>query len=261
MYVRPELPALVFVDSAGEPIPYGTRWGMDGPPERTYSRTRHPERFEPLIAVARALVDHLEATYDVDVETTEGLPDDAPETIRDFEHGQVRVVRTTTVVPRHGLCAPLVIAETTFPSVVVAMGAAGLERAPACGCDACDEPLDQAAELLENLVFAVAKGRFQERYSWSDGIEISVGGEEGASWSRTPRHAADKERVDALKQSQRLRHGERWMPWPARRDHADGTWDEAVDDARRRSRLASRIAQEAALEQAIERIKRRFRAV
>lgn len=251
---------MVFVDAAGEPIPYGDRWGVDGPPERTYSRTRHPERFEPLIAVSRALVDHLDATYDVDVEVSDGLPDDAPETIREFEHGQVRVVRTTTVVPRHGLCAPLVIAETSFPSVLVAMGAAGLERAPACGCDACDESLENSAEELENLIFAVANGRYQERYSWTEGIEIVVGADEGARWSRTPRHAADKDRVDALKQSQRLRHGERWMPWPARRDDASGTWDEAVHDARRRARLTARAGHEAAVEQAIERIKRRLRS-
>ncbi len=259
MYVRPELPALVFVDSAGEPIPYGDRWGDDGPPERTYSRTRHPERFEPLIGVSRALVDHLAATYDVDVEISDGLPDDAPGTIREFEHGQIHVVRTTTVIPRHGLCAPLVVAETTFPSVVVAMGAVGIERAPSCGCDACDESLTDAAAQLEHLVFTVANGGYQERYSWSEGIEIITAGDGGAGYSRVPRHAADKERVEALKQSQRLRHGERWMPWPARRDDAEGTWDEAVDEARRRGRVLARSEHEAAIQQALERIKRRLR--
>lgn len=216
MYERPQLPHLVFTDADGVTIPYGDRWSADGPPERTYSRTRHPERFAPLADVARALVAHLEATYDVDVDVADGLPTDAPGALHRYQHGEVRVVRTTTIVPRHSTGAPLVISETSFPTVVVAMGAAGLESAPTCACDACDESLEAAATGLENLVFAVAEGRYQERYTWTEGIEISIVGGDSSRMSREPRPAAKKERIDALKQSQRERHGERWMPWPVR---------------------------------------------
>ena len=41
---------------------------MDHPPEDTYSVTRHPERFAPLLEVARALREYLVATYDVTVD-------------------------------------------------------------------------------------------------------------------------------------------------------------------------------------------------
>lgn len=254
MYVRPTLPELSFTDPDGNPIPYGARWGTSGPPERTYSLTRHPERFAPLIDVARALAEHLERTYDVDVHLTEGLPDDAPDALRRYEHGQVRIARAVTLVPRHHLSAPLVIAETTFPSVVVAMGAAGLESSPPCGCDACDEDLTYCAEELEHLVFAVVEGRYQERYSWSEGIEISMVGEWGARASTTPRHAATKEDLEAVKLSQRERHGARWMPWPPRRD------DAVVAEAPAAGRPRTRAEREAAIEQALERIKKRLRS-
>ncbi|SEJ50815.1 DUF6226 family protein [Demequina mangrovi] len=257
MYERPTLPDLVFTDADGEPIPYGSRWGVDGAPERTYSRTRHPERFAPLTQVADALVAYLEETYDVDVRRTEGMPADAPDTVRRHEHGQVAIVRTTTLLPRHDACAPLVIAETDFPGIVVAMGAAGDERVPACGCDACDESLEDSAALLEDLVLSVAQGRFQERYTWTDGIEITIsGGEDGASYSREPRHAADKKRIEALKQSQRERHGERWMPWPPRRDDADGAWEREPEPMR----LWTREEREAVLDAALERVKKLLRS-
>ncbi|WP_062377101.1 DUF6226 family protein [Demequina pelophila] len=213
MYERPEVPELQFTDAEGEPIPYGDRWGAGGPPEATYSRTRHPERFAPLIDHARALVDYLASTYDVDVTVTEGLPADAPVALARYEHGQVAVARTTSVVPRNSLAAPLHLAETTFPTVVLAVGAAGAERAPACGCDACDESLEGCIEELEHLVLAVADGRFQERYTWTDGIETSFAGAWGGQASRTPRQAASKESIEALKHGQRARHGERWQPW------------------------------------------------
>jgi len=260
VYVRPTLPEQVFTDPEGIPIPYGARWGAGGAPERTYSLTRHPERFAPLVDIADALVAHLEATYDVDVHTTEGLPDDAPDGLRRYEHGQVRVARTITLMPRHRMSAPLVIAETTFPSVVIAMGAVGLESSPPCGCDACDESLEFCADELENLVFSVVHGRYQERYSWSEGIQTSLAGEWGARSSTTPRSAAAKEDLEAVRQSQRERHGARWMPWPPKRDDAAVAADDAPAAASRYGRLLTRAEREAAIEHAIERIKQRLRS-
>jgi uncharacterized protein DUF6226 len=66
-YQRPPVPELVFRDENGAVIPYGRRWAAvdwDGPAD-TYSVTAHPERFTPFVAVARAIVEHLTATYDV----------------------------------------------------------------------------------------------------------------------------------------------------------------------------------------------------
>lgn len=67
-YVRPGLPAETYYSAGGEPIPYGRHWGADGPDPDSYSVDSRPERFAGLYAVARALIDHLSAAYDVDVQ-------------------------------------------------------------------------------------------------------------------------------------------------------------------------------------------------
>ncbi|MGX9294439.1 DUF6226 family protein [Tsukamurella paurometabola] len=46
-------------------IEYGDRWGIDSPPDDSYSRTINLDRFEPLHLVADALIDHLVSTYEV----------------------------------------------------------------------------------------------------------------------------------------------------------------------------------------------------
>ncbi len=66
-YVRPPIVIDEFLDDDGSVIPYGNRWldnDRDGP-EDTYSVTKHPERFQPLVDVAHAIIDHLVAMYDV----------------------------------------------------------------------------------------------------------------------------------------------------------------------------------------------------
>ncbi len=125
LYERPTVESATFVDDDGADISYGRRWGMGHPPEDTYSVTRHPARFAPLLDVSRALVTHITKAYEVDVVSS---------------HEPLAVTRLT---PRNPEAAPLVIIETAFPQVEVRAGAAGLERFPQCGCDACDEDLEE----------------------------------------------------------------------------------------------------------------------
>ena len=66
-YVRPEIQSAVYRDETGAIVTYGSRWGGENPPAETYSVVTHPERFEPLLAVAEALVEYLASTFEVAV--------------------------------------------------------------------------------------------------------------------------------------------------------------------------------------------------
>jgi len=175
-YVRPALDLGIYLDEQGRAIPYGRRWGMGHPPEDTYSVTRHPERFAPLLEVASALRAYVEEHLD---------PADAS--------------------------APLTITERDFPMVEVWAGVSGHERFPVCGCDACDEDVEELAALLEDFVFSVLNGDFQE--SWERGgiaqKWTTRDGERG-SWSDSD----DK----AVKRQLKARgKGATYGPWVQRR--------------------------------------------
>lgn len=231
-YVRPPIPRQVFHDADGRPFEYGERWaGLEGPPEDAYSVDSHPERFAPVVDVADALVAHLVATYDVTVETADlrGL-DTAAHTadepahpllagIRHLAQPVERVVRLT---PATDDAAPLTVVITGYPGVQVHVGVLHVDAFPVCGCDACDEPADFAAERLEDLVLGTAGGTISESVSGSryglgetwvgfaltgrDGREEGGHGQEKLP-AETVREA--RERLAALPDG-------RWSPWPAR---------------------------------------------
>lgn len=165
-YVRPPVLIEEFLDEHGLVIPYGSRWAdNDGDgPDDTYSVTRHPERFQPFVDVARAIVDHLVATYDVRRED----PDE----------------RTVVLRPVNAQAAPLSFVFTPFPSVQVTAGAR-TRIDVACGCDHCDEGvLDLVAELEESIS-AVVAGQLTEwptgfELRHADGTEWQSGGQETA---------------------------------------------------------------------------------
>lgn len=141
-YVRPAVVIAEFRDDDGTVIPYGSRWAEadhDGPDD-TYSETRHPERFAPLVEVARSLIDQLEKAYDV----------------RRTDEGDEVELR-----PADPTAAPLRFTFTDFPGVSVRAGLATL-IAFACGCDHCDEDVLDLIANLEQEVGAVVGGRFEE---------------------------------------------------------------------------------------------------
>lgn len=136
VYVRPSIPELQFRDADGAVIPYGHRW-PDAPADASYSVTLHPERFAPLHAVARTLIEHLGGT------TPEvGVP--------------------LRIDPPNQDASPVVITLTPFPGVMLQAGARLMTPFPRCGCDACDESVSDVAGELEEAVFAIVEGGFSE---------------------------------------------------------------------------------------------------
>ncbi len=211
-YTRPNIPTLEFRDAEGNVIPYGERWGMDGPPDDAYSVLTHPERFRPVHDVARALIAYLERTYDVTV--SEG-----PALLAEVSERYVRATAAVRLTPANPRSAPITVVFTDPPGIVLVAGALLVEPLPGCGCDACDDSAETVADDLEWRVFAVVEGGFTERVTrrlrtWvSHGLERSDGyrgGEGLAGADTTRRQLADaRDRLAPL-------DGGRWEPWSPR---------------------------------------------
>lgn len=164
-YSRPALDLGTFLDDDGAPIPYGHRWDDldEGGPDDTYSVCRHPQRFAPLQDVARALLEHLESTYEVDHRV----------------EGSVHRLE-----PRGRDAAALSITFTDLPGVTCTAGVMS-DLAYFCGCDHCDEDVLWLVDELERAVFAVVGGRFREWVETTeDGIWASreLLAEDGSRW-------------------------------------------------------------------------------
>ena len=71
------------------------------------------------------------------------------------------IVASTRLAPEGG-GAPVTIARTAFPGVRVHVGRLAEFAFPNCGCDACDEDVEEQIESLEQLLDAVLAGRFLE---------------------------------------------------------------------------------------------------
>lgn len=156
-YVRPRVDLGTWSDASGEPIDYGAvYWDDVEPPSEVYSTCAHPERFEPVVTVARALIDHLERTYDVD-RTEEGT-------------GERQRV---TLAPRSGGGAPLTMLFPLrgLPGVELEAGFRYRDMWPDCGCDACDDSVPALLDDFETMVFAVVEGTMSEWRSEADGRE------------------------------------------------------------------------------------------
>ncbi|SDH97331.1 DUF6226 family protein [Agrococcus jejuensis] len=209
-YARPALDVPRIVDAEGVPIPFGERWGMDAPPEDAYSVDAHPERFAPLHAIADALVVHLAATYEASV--VDAL-DDARSW---FAGGGPDVLRAVHLEPAARDAAPIAIAWSDYPGILVRAGAAHGGHYPVCGCEACDEPWERAADDLEQLVLAVAEGRLQESMDRGIGyaIEDATGAEVASGWGSAT--GPDVARRRAARARLAARAGDRWLPWPPR---------------------------------------------
>ncbi len=235
-YIRPHIEPDDFFDAQGERIDYGNRWAhLDGPPEDSYSVDEHPERFAPLHAVADALIAHLVTTYAVDVE-------EGAHVAADFRHPTPAdaVVRAVRFTPRHEASASMTVLFTAYPGVRVRAGMFFEEAFPSCGCDACDETWDAAAEELEQQVLSIAGGGLTEKvgkprrrrvgYSRAGGFVVdmgqtvshslvmlddsgSSGGGSAASDLTAPELAAAAAALRAVAEASPAGN---WLPWPAR---------------------------------------------
>lgn len=211
-YVRPDLPTTTYYSRDGEPIPYGRHWGADAPDPDSYSVDSHPERFAGLHVVARALIEHLTAVYDVDVQ------DDPAHAGALLMQGP-GVLQAVTITPRDPGAAALTIVLTVYPGVMVHAGALHDFRLPVCGCDACDETLETTADRLELLVLSVAAGGYRERYPvgrkrWSEYALAAFDGSGTESGQGEPPPAGAARLHDAEVRLREVAGG--WKPWPRR---------------------------------------------
>jgi hypothetical protein len=213
-YVRPLLPEGAYYSEDGVPIPYGRRWGDGGPDPDSYSVDSHPERFAGLHIVARALIDHLAAVYDVEVHEDPGHAAELLMEARD-------VLQTVKVTPRRSGAAPLTFVLTEYPGVVVHAGELHDFSFPVCGCDACDETAETTADRMEMLVLTVAAGGYSERYPvgrrrWSEYALTAFDG----SGSESGKGDLGPITTDRLHDAElRLRDvSGGWSPWPLRRN-------------------------------------------
>lgn len=207
-YVRPEIAAPVFHDADGVVIPYGQRWGMDGPPDHTYSVTSNLERFAPLHTIADALIAWLVDTYDVVV-------DQSAEGAADLVHVPRNLVRAVKLIPSDDVAAPLTIAFTSFPGLYVHAGVLFEAPLPPCGCDACDENWEQGADELERIAHAVVSGHFSERITGRirPKVHYSLGSGGRGGWGIPP-GSLTREGLKAARKT--LRSVGAWKPWPLR---------------------------------------------
>jgi hypothetical protein len=175
-----------------------------------YSRVTNPERFASLHRVAVELLARLEREFDA--ERAEGYGLD-PE----LEKGITVARPSVSLVPRDAGAAPIVVAFSTFPGIVVRFGRWCTAAFPACGCDACDETAESESEHLKSMIDNLTAGRFREA------IRIPAEGtawQEWEFWSGVGR-GTHKSQLDPARARELVAAGDRflyeWGPWPKRR--------------------------------------------
>ena len=173
----------------------GGRWGDEEPPAEAYSRVSEPERFLPLLAAADDVVADLLRRFDIEVS--------------DEPVAGPRELSAQRLHPTTGDGADLVVVRTDFPGVYLRAGRWTHASFPACGCDACDEQVDDAIERLEDFVGDVSSGRFGEELT--DG----PGRRELHTWRARSSETAYLTPAEARAHGVPGRHD--WAPWPQRR--------------------------------------------
>ena len=126
---------------------------MATPPDDAYGRVTDAERFRELHTSADALVDALARRFVVEV--------GEPTVLGPAQWREHRLLRATRLEPAGG-GAPITIGWTDFPGLAVWFGNWTDERYPQCGCDACDEQVDDLRDLLAVHVESVTSGAFTE---------------------------------------------------------------------------------------------------
>jgi hypothetical protein len=189
-------------------------WPPRPPPLEAYSRVTNPERFRPLHSLALELVNRLTADYDVAAtHTFDVLPG-----MQSFEQARAPV----TLTPVAPDAAPIAIAFTTFPSLIVRYGRWLAEPFPACGCDACGETAAREGERLERLLADVVAGHFREELGipvlgeatirWRLGVTPAYVDDSGEAFRTLPRAQARAMQGRGPKRVQ-------WQPWRRRTLH------------------------------------------
>ncbi len=169
------------------------------PPAKAYSRVTNPERYAVLHDHALRLLRDLESRFDVErVEGYDIDPDlEPPEPARP-------TVRLEPIDPG---AAPVTIAFTRFPGLVVRRGTEHIRSYPVCGCDGCDESPEELLAYLDEQVGAAVSGTFREHPPFGQPVRGRrlhrvVGVRRALVRPHAPPPRAQEVRV--------------WRPWPER---------------------------------------------
>ena len=119
-----------------------------------YTRVTNPERLRPLHDFAIHLFERLANEYDV----TESNEFELVGRMRSFDYARPPI--TLTPIARNE--APISIAFTTFPSLVLRCGKFFNKPFPVCGCDGCAANADEETDRLQNTLAPVIAGDFLE---------------------------------------------------------------------------------------------------
>jgi hypothetical protein len=175
-----------------------------------FSQVTGAVRYHVLHEAAEDLLDELTGRYTVERrESKEPLAPGAS------------LVRTIRLIPHTPEAAPLAVAFTDFPSIVLRLGRWYQQTLPSCGCDTCDE---DPAELITELrlrAAALVEGGLWERIrrraagSWSETRLIGPGltATQQAPLEPAAARAARRDGFAAAVQ---------WAPWPRRAINVGG---------------------------------------
>jgi Family of unknown function (DUF6226) len=176
--------------------------------ERPYGRVTNAARFAVLHSAALELLDRLAVEYDVERIAPYENDDDLGWLAR------IPLARSTVaLVPRDDECAPLVVAFSSFPGLLVRAGRRYRGAFPGCGCDACDETAEGEIDRFLRLVQALTTGRFREY------LQTGADGSQGLVWEWGSDDQYQREwqlLQPEHTSSQELTSIPRWKPWTAR---------------------------------------------
>lgn len=174
--------------AAVDPARWGAASGIDAldwprrwpeqPPTEAYSRVTGAERYRVLHGFALAVLDDLEREFVVERQELDGLDGPVADRV-----GFERVVR---LVPADPAAGSLTVGLTRFPGLLLRFGEHTELPLPFCGCDACDDLVQDLRGELRFHVEALVTGGFAER-GRADGTRwrrfATEGGSSGGSWS------------------------------------------------------------------------------
>jgi hypothetical protein len=117
--------------------------------------------------------------------------------------------------PGNPSAAPIVVAFTSFPGLLIQSGRWTVHAFPACGCDACAETVEGEGQRFLDLIESVVGGRFRESITipW-----IGSAGQRWQVWSDEGRWGGGRHLT--RKRARELAGGGprsiEWTAWPSR---------------------------------------------
>ena len=186
------------------------RTRAETPLPEDYTRVTNPERFLPLHDLAIETMSRLENEYDV-INTS--AFEIMPGIMQLFEYARPPI----TLTPASSKEAPISIAFTKFPGLIVRCGRFFHGPFPCCGCDGCASTLEREAESFVQTLASVVAGEFREE------IDIPLVGTPHVRWSLgatdSPYGSSSSESALTRDGARMLSTGSRrveWRPWSKR---------------------------------------------